>query len=274
MANIKVGIIGGTGMQDWDVFELKEEKDVVTPYGKPSSKLTLGTVDGLECVLLNRHGSGHRSSPTYINYRANVYALHQEGCTHILATSACGSLKKECVPGHFVIIDQFIDRTNKRHTTFYDGEPGSLEGVCHIPMRHPFCAKLREVIVKSCIEEKVHVHSKGTAITIEGPRFSSYAESHMYRSWGGSIINMTTIPEVCLAHELGMLYAVIAMVTDYDCWQEDHEAVHVDYVMKVMKENREKVTRVVAKTLKAIGDNDWAAEVENAKMIAKTSVML
>jgi len=261
-------------MQELDLFALKEEKRVTTPYGPPSSALSCGTFCGVECVLINRHGDGHRVMPTSINYRANVYALKEEGCSHVIATTACGSLKEEIVPGHFVIIDQFIDRTTKRQSTFYDGQPGSLNGICHIPMKQPFCEKLRNILVASCIQENITCHASGTTVTLEGPRFSSYAESHLFRSWGASVVNMTTVPEVILANEMGLLYAAVAMVTDYDCWRDDHESVSVENVLKVMNENREKAIKILCACVKMAAEQEWDVEVNDAKQVAQSSVML
>ena len=165
--------------------------------------------------------------PTNVNYRANIWALKEEGCTHVIVTTACGSLKEDIHPGDCVILDQFIDKTTKRVSTFYDGEPKSPKGVCHIPMDKPFCGRTREIIIKTAkdLGEFKTVHSQGTAITIEGPRFSSKAESLLWRQWGGDVVNMTTVPEVCLAKEAGLCYAAVALPTDYDSWRSDKESV-------------------------------------------------
>ena len=161
--------------------------------------------------------------PTNVNYRANIHALKEEGCTHVIATTACGSLQQQFHPGNFAILDQFIDRTTKRCTTFYDGAATSPPGVCHIPMASPFCDRIRQLLLIAAKNIDVYVHDHGTMVTIEGPRFSSKAESLMFRSWGGDLINMTTVPEVVLAKEAGLSYASIAMVTDYDCWRDSSE---------------------------------------------------
>ena len=167
--------------------------------------------------------------PTDVNYRANVHALKQEGCSHVIATTACGSLREEFHPGDFAILDQFIDRTTKRSSTFYDGATSSPSGICHIPMAFPFCAHTRQVLLDVAKGIDVSMHDRATMVTVEGPRFSSRAESLMFRSWGGDLINMTTVPEVVLAREAGLSYASIAMVTDYDCWRdssEDHVSIN------------------------------------------------
>ena len=168
-----------------------------------------------------RHGRKHHLMPSFINFRANIHALKQEGCTHVIATTACGSLREHIHPGDVVILDQFIDRTFKRELTFYDGKPGSPAGICHIQMDTPFCKKTRSVLIKAAQKLQLKCHEKGTTVTVEGPRFSSKAESFLFRSWGCDIVNMTTVPEVCLAKEAGLCYASIALPTDYDCWKDE-----------------------------------------------------
>uniref|UniRef100_A0A668UH08 Purine nucleoside phosphorylase n=1 Tax=Oreochromis aureus TaxID=47969 RepID=A0A668UH08_OREAU len=221
----QIGIIGGSGLDDPDILEGRTERYVETPYGKPSDALILGKIKNVDCVLLARHGRQHTIMPSNVNYRANIWALREEGCTHLLVTTACGSLREEIQPGDIVIIDQFIDRTTKRSQTLYDGQPTSPPGVCHVPMAEPFCNKTREVLVEVARSLGVKCHVRGTMLTIEGPRFSSRAESLMFRQWGADVINMTTVPEVVLAKEAGLCYASIAMATDYDCWKEHEEAV-------------------------------------------------
>lgn len=168
--------------------------------------------------------------PSSINFRANIHALKQEGCTHVISTTACGSLQEHIQPGHIVILDQFIDRTSKRETTFYDGKPGSLPGICHMQMDQPFCKKTCSVLIKAAKKLQLKCHETGTVVTIEGPRFSSKAESMMFRSWGCDVINMTTIPEVCLTKEAGLCYASIALPTDYDCWKDEPVSRSIDMV--------------------------------------------
>uniref|UniRef100_A0A8C8VIY3 S-methyl-5'-thioadenosine phosphorylase n=1 Tax=Pelusios castaneus TaxID=367368 RepID=A0A8C8VIY3_9SAUR len=221
-----------------------------------------------------RHGRHHTIMPTNVNFRANIWALKEEGCTHILVTTACGSLREEIQPGDIVMIDQFIDRTIKRHNTFYDGCYSNLPGVCHIPMAEPFCTKTREVLMEIAKKHGIKCHSKGTVITIEGPRFSSRAESLMFRSWGADVINMTTVPEVVLAREAGICYASIAMATDYDCWKEHEEAVSVDKVLKTLKENANKATSILLTAIPQIGSMDWTETLSNMKCMVQCSVML
>ncbi|XP_029462704.1 S-methyl-5'-thioadenosine phosphorylase isoform X1 [Rhinatrema bivittatum] len=280
---VKVGIIGGSGLDDPDILEGRTEKYIDTPYGKvlnqisirsPSDALVLGKIKNVDCVLLARHGKQHTIAPTNINFRANIWALKEEGCTHVLVTTACGSLREEIQPGDVVIIDQFIDKTTKRHQTFYDGGPACLPGVCHIPMAEPFCTKTREVLIEVAKKLGIKCHSKGTMITIEGPRFSSRAESLMFRLWGADVINMTTIPEVVLAKEAGLCYASVAMATDYDCWKEHEEAVSVDKVLKTLKENANKATSILLTAIPQIAAMDWTETQQNLKNTVQFSTML
>ena len=224
-----------------------KEINVKTKFGKPSSALTIGKIGNVDVVILSRHGKKHSINPTNVNYRGNVWALKEQGCTHIIATSACGSLREGIKPGHLVFCDQFIDRTTKRTQTFYDKDK-----VCHIPMAEPFCAKLRALLAESASELKLDFHKKGTIITIEGPRFSTKAESHMFRQWNADVVNMSTVPEVVLAREAGICYATIAMSTDYDCFMEDRAPVTIDEVLKVMKQNAENVKKLILATIQKI----------------------
>uniref|UniRef100_H0YTF9 S-methyl-5'-thioadenosine phosphorylase n=1 Tax=Taeniopygia guttata TaxID=59729 RepID=H0YTF9_TAEGU len=296
---VKIGIIGGTGLDDPDILEGRTEKYVDTPYGKPSDALILGKIKNVDCVLLARclnnlavvyllpgiydysyrnlaslllelrHGRHHTIMPSNVNYRANIWALKEENCSHVLVTTACGSLREEIQPGDLVIIDQFIDRTTKRHCTLYDGQHSTLSGVCHIPMAEPFCTKTREVLIETAKKLGLQCHSKGTMITIEGPRFSSRAESCMFRSWGADVINMTTVPEVILAKEAGMSYASIAMATDYDCWKEHEEAVSVDKVLKTLKGNANKATSILLTAIPQIGSMEWTSILHTLKFGCK-----
>lgn len=277
MATVKVGIIGGSGLSDPEILQNGTIKSVDTPYGKPSDDLVIGEIEGVPCVLLSRHGKKHSIMPSNINYRANIEALRQEGCTHVIATTACGSLDDKFFPGDFALPDQFIDRTTKRCSTFYDGAPDSPQGVCHIPMASPFCQRTRQLIkdVSWDMHFDVPVHDYGTVVTIEGPRFSSQAESKLFQRWGGHVINMTTVPEVVLAKEAGLIYATIAMVTDYDSWRgssEDH--VNVEKVMKQMEENSRKVVRLLLAVIPKLAEQDWQEDIVKNKETARNSVML
>ncbi|XP_013398545.2 S-methyl-5'-thioadenosine phosphorylase-like, partial [Lingula anatina] len=223
MSNVKIGIIGGSGLDNPDILEGRTEKSVNTPFGKPSDVLVEGKIKGVECVLLARHGRKHEIMPSNINFRANVHALKLEGCTHLVVTTACGSLQEHVKPGDMLFPDQFIDRTQKRVQTFYDGTCEEYKGVSHIPMHTPFCERTRKILIESTQQLGLLHHTTGTVLTIEGPRFSSKAESKLWKSWGADIINMTTVPEVVLAKEAGMSYAAVGMVTDYDSWHEDED---------------------------------------------------
>jgi 5'-methylthioadenosine phosphorylase len=246
MGNVKIGIIGGSGMDDPQLIKNRKEKTVRTPYGKPSSSLTTGKIDGVDTVILARHGKDHSIYPTGVNYRANIYALKKAGCTHILATTAVGSLREKIKPGDFVFIDQFIDFTKHRPLTFHD------EKVIHTPMSEPFCGKLRPLLAKTAKELKLRHHVRGTVVTIEGPRFSTKAESHMFRKLGADVINMSTVPEVALAREMGICYQTIAMSTDYDCWKEGEEAVTWEMIVSIMNRNAENVKKLLVKTISRI----------------------
>ena len=247
---MKIGIIGGSGLEDPKILKDAKEIDVKTPYGKPSSPLTTGKINGIEAVILSRHGRKHEIMPTNVPNQANIYALKEQGCTHILVSSAAGSLKEDIRPGDFVFVDQFIDRTTKRKSTFY--EKGH---VCHIPMAEPFCANLRKLLAESARELGMPYHEKGTVVTIEGPRFSTKAESNLFRSWKADVINMSTVPEVVLAREAGLCYAAVVMSTDYDCWKEAEEAVDIQMVLKTFKKNAENVIKLFLKTMLKIKDN-------------------
>jgi len=247
---IKVAIIGGSGMDDPKLMKDIRNQFIETPYGKPSSDLTVGRIHGVDAVILARHGRDHSIYPTAVNYRANIYALKKEGCTHILATTAVGSLREEIKPEDFVFIDQFIDFTKHRPLTFH------TDKVVHTSMSDPFCKKLRSLLVESAEELKLNYHEKGVVVAIEGPRFSTRAESHMFRMLGADVINMSAVPEVILARELGICYQSIAMSTDYDCWKEDEEPVTWEMIVKRMSKNAENVKRLILKTISKINYTD------------------
>ncbi|MBU1201248.1 MAG: S-methyl-5'-thioadenosine phosphorylase [Nanoarchaeota archaeon] len=247
---MKVGIIGGSGLNKSKIFKEEREFEAKTPYGKPSSNLTEGQIKGVKVVLLARHGKEHTIPPTQVNYRANIHALKEAGCTHIIATTAVGSLKEEIGRGHFVILDQFIDFTKHRKNSFYETfEPGNPK---HTPMANPFSKELRELLISSCEELNLKYHDKGTVVTIEGPRFSTRAESKMFRLLGADVINMSIATEAALANEAQIPYAAVAMSTDYDCLFDDVEPVTWEQVLKVFKENVEKVTNLLLKTIPKI----------------------
>ena len=240
MQIVKIGIIGGSGLDDSRILKGARELYISTKFGDPSSSLTIGKINDTEVVIIARHGKKHTINPGNVNYRANIWALKEQGCTHIIATTACGSLREEIKPGHLVFCDQFIDRTTKRASTFYDSDK-----VCHIPMAEPFCEKLRSLLAETASEMNLEHHKKGTIVTIEGPRFSTKAESHMFRQWNADVINMSTVPEVVLAREAGICYAVIAMSTDYDVWMPHEESVNIEMVLQIMKQNAENVKKLL-----------------------------
>jgi 5'-methylthioadenosine phosphorylase len=245
-----VGIIGGSGLYDIDGLEEKEWRRVETPWGAPSDDLLFGRLHGLRCVFLPRHGRGHKLSPTDLNYRANIDALKRVGCTDVLSLSAVGSLKEELPPGHFVVIDQFIDRTFAREKSFF-----GRGCVAHVSMAHPVCSRLGDALESAAREIGLPVSRGGTYLTMEGPQFSTYAESVLYRSWGCSVIGMTNMPEAKLAREAELCYATVAMVTDYDCWHEGHDAVTVDQVVKVLLGNADNARALVKAVLPVVGQN-------------------
>jgi 5'-methylthioadenosine phosphorylase len=262
---MRIGIIGGSGLEKLDIFENAKEVIIKTPFGFPSSKIIAGKINGIDVCIISRHGPEHKIMPSNVNYRANISALKRLGCTHILATTACGSLKESIKPGDFVILNQFIDRTTKRASTFYDAGKSDRfsacqksliskhkDKVCHIGMAEPFCEKLRQILIRECKKLKLKCHEKGTVITIEGPRFSTRAESNLFRQWKADVINMSTVPECVLAREAGICYAAIAMSTDYDCWHLAKETVTTEMVLKTMKKNAENVTKLLLSAIQEI----------------------
>jgi len=237
---IKIGIIGGSGLDNPDILAGAKDVKIQSRYGVPSADLRSGKISGVEVLLMARHGREHTIPPTQVNYRANIDALKQAGCTHIIATTAVGSLREEIGRGHLVILDQFIDFTKHRINTFCESfEPHKP---VHQPMAEPFSKELRGILIGSCNELKLKNHEKGTVVTIEGPRFSTKAESKMFRVLGADVINMSIAPECALANEAGIPYAAVAMSTDYDCWKENEEPVTWEAVLEVFQQNVKKVT--------------------------------
>jgi len=271
MHQLKVGIIGGTGLDDPQILANKTEVAISTPFGDPSSKLSCGEINGVSCVVLSRHGKGHTIAPSQVNYRANISALKEVGCTHILATTACGSLQAKYNKGQLAVLDQFIDRTYRRESTFYDGKATSPKGVCHIPMAEPFCPQTRDVLIEAVAQLGYECHKTGTMVTIEGPRFSSKAESKWFHSMGADLINMTTVPEVCLAKEAAISYASVAMVTDYDSWKDDEDPVTVEQVMAILGSNADKAKNVVIKAIELLKQKDWSDLIESNQNVAKSA---
>ena len=249
---ICIGIIGGSGLDNPELFLNPKDEIVATKWGAPSSPLKLGKIAGIDVALLSRHGREHTISPTQVNYRANIQALKDIGCTHILATTAVGSLREEIRRGDLVIIDQFIDFTKQRKMTFH--EAFKPHDPVHTPMADPFDFRLRGILNQVCINQSLSFHQSGTVVTIEGPRFSTRAESRMFRSIGADIINMSISTEVALANEIGIPYADIAMSTDYHCWKEDEKPVSWEAILAVFKSNADKVTRLLLAAIPIIAN--------------------
>jgi 5'-methylthioadenosine phosphorylase len=243
-----IGIIGGSGLYDIDGLENKNWRRVQTPWGDPSDELLEGWLDGVRCVFLPRHGRGHPLPPSALNYRANIDALKRMGVTDVLSLSAVGSLKEELPPGHFVIVDQFIDRSFAREKSFFG--PGC---VAHVSVAHPVCPRLGDALEVASHEIGLPVTRGGTYLVMEGPQFSTKAESELYRSWGCSVIGMTNMPEAKLAREAELCYATMAMVTDYDCWHPDHDAVTVDQVVNILLGNADRARDLVRAVVPKIG---------------------
>lgn len=245
---LKIGVIGGSGLENPEILDGYKQKEVDTPFGKPSSPLITGKIGTVEVVILSRHGFKHEIPPTQVNNRANIFALKNEGCKFIIATTAVGSLREEIKRGDFVILDQFIDFTKQRQLSFFE----QFEfGPVHTPMPEPFSEVLRKKLIQSCEELNFSHSKKGTVITIEGPRFSTKAESKMFRQFGADVINMSIAPECILANEAEVPYGVIAMSTDYDCWKEDEEPASWEVIRAVMRENVERVKKVLLKTIES-----------------------
>jgi 5'-methylthioadenosine phosphorylase len=235
-----IAIVGGSGLYHIDGLTEQEWRAIDSPWGRPSDELLCGRLDGVRVVFLPRHGRGHRLSPTHLNYRANVDILKRAGVTDVLSLSAVGSLQEAFPPGHFVIVDQFIDRSFARAKSFFgDGV------VAHVSMAEPVCARLGDALEEAARGLGLPVTRGGTYLVMEGPQFSTRAESELYRSWGCAVIGMTNMPEAKLAREAELCYATVAMVTDYDCWHTDHDAVTVEVVHRVLSDNADRARALV-----------------------------
>ncbi len=245
MTKAVLGIIGGSGVYDLPGLQNVREEHVKSPWGEPSAPLRIGEMAGLPVVFLTRHDKGHRLSPSDINYRANIDALKRAGVTDLVSVSACGSFKEELPPGSFVLIDQFVDRTHKRESSFF-----GKGCVAHVSMAHPVSPRLRIHIANAALAEGIDVKRDGTYVCMEGPQFSTYAESMTYKQLGYSVIGMTNMPEAKLAREAEICYATVAMVTDFDCWHPDHDAVTVQDIITVLNANAEKAKKLVARLAK------------------------
>jgi 5'-methylthioadenosine phosphorylase len=247
VANGKLGIIGGSGLYDLSEIEVRDRIDVDTPFGPTSDRLTIGRLGSTDIVFLPRHGAGHRLTPTELPYRANIYALKALGVTHLLTVSAVGSLKEDLPPLVVLLPDQIIDRTVLRPRTFFEGG-----AVAHVGLAQPYCACLNGAITQAALSAGVPIVDGGTYVCIEGPQFSTKAESLLYRSWGGAVIGMSAMPEARLAREAELCYATMAMVTDYDVWHETERAVTVEMVVANLRQNTE-VARAIIRVLAGRG---------------------
>jgi 5'-methylthioadenosine phosphorylase len=247
---IKIGLIGGSGLERLDILGEKREIGVTTPWGDPSSTLFTGTLGNCELFILSRHNRDHSIPPTQVNNRANIEALKQAGCDYIIATTACGSLREEIRRGDIVIADQFIDFTRHRINTFHDVfEPGNM---IHAAVADPFSEELRAMLIKAATGLGLSFHPGGTIVTIEGPRFSTRAESRMFRTLGADVINMSIAPEAALAFEAGIPYAVVALSTDYDSWKTEEAPVTWEEVLKVFEENVRHVTDLLVAVIQTL----------------------
>jgi 5'-methylthioadenosine phosphorylase len=243
-----IGLIGGSGLYDVPGLEDREWRRVTTPWGDPSDEILFGRIGEVPVRFLPRHGRGHPTPPSALNYRANIDAMKRAGCTELLSLSAVGSLREDLPPGHFVIVDQFIDRTFAREKSFF-----GCGCVAHVSVAHPVCARLGDALEGSARKLGLPVTRGGTYLVMEGPQFSTKAESELYRQWGCSVIGMTNMPEAKLAREAELCYATVAMVTDFDCWHPDHDHVTVDQVVKVLFSNADKARALVADVVPALG---------------------
>ena len=250
-----IGVIGGSGVYNIDGLENASWQKVSSPFGTPSDELFFGELEGQQLVFLPRHGRGHRIPPSDVNYRANIDALKRSGVTEIISISACGSLKEELPPGHFVIADQFIDRTFARVKSFF-----STGLVAHVSLGHPVCSRLGDALEDAVKSLGIPYQRGGTYITMEGPQFSTKAESKLYRSWGCDIIGMTNMPEAKLAREAEMCYATVAMVTDFDCWHPDHDDVTVDAIVKVLLDNADKGRALVKQVTPGLSGREFSCK--------------
>lgn len=261
---MKIGIIGGSGLEDPKLLEDFKEIEVETPFGKPSSPLITGKIKGIEVFILSRHGKKHQIPPTKVNNKANIFALKDKGCKIILSTTAVGSLREEIKRGDLVVPDQFIDFTRHREVTFFDKFDF---GPIHVSLADPFSEKIRKKIVDACKKLNFEHHSKGTVLTIEGSRFSTRAESNMFRLWGADIVNMSIAPEAVLAREADVEYATIAMSTDYDCWKTDEEPVTWEAILETFNKNVEKVKQVLIRVIESFSED---AEKDSIKEKIRT----
>ncbi len=271
MANEVIGVIGGSGLYEMEGMTGVSQVTVDTPFGRPSDEYVTGTLDGVQMVFLPRHGKGHRFTPSEVNYRANIYGMKKLGVTRIISVSAVGSLKEEIVPGHIVVPDQFIDRTrgSRKDTFFGNGVVG------HVQFADPVCGELSDILYRAAGEVGATVHKGGCYVCMEGPAFSTRAESHLYRSFGASIIGMTNLTEAKLAREAEICYGVIALSTDYDCWHESHDDVSVEAIIEIIKNNVATAKKIIRQAVAQVAAGRGCACGEALKyaVISDTSVI-
>ena len=274
--NIRIGVIGGSGVYQMEALQDIEEVALETPFGKPSDSYIVGAMHGQKVAFLARHGRGHHTSPTRLNQRANIYGFKMLGVEYLIGVSACGSLQEQYAPGHIVIPDQLFDRTNGRALSFFDDAAVGTDGiVVHVSVADPFCSYLSEVCHQAVAETGASAHLGGAFITIEGPRFSTKAESRVFRNWGMDIIGMTTTPEAFLAREAEMSYACMAHVTDYDVWHESEEPVTVEAVIRTLLHNAEVAKQSVANAVRLLanaGPSPYANALQDAIITSKSTV--
>ncbi len=268
--SVRIGIVGGSGLYDMDALVDRREVQLETPWGRPSDAYIVGRIEGREVAFLARHGRSHRIMPSNLNFRANIYGFKKLGVEYLLSFSAVGSLREEYEPIHFVLPDQFFDRTRGRACTFFD-ENGI---VVHIGFSHPICSRLSGIAEEACRATGVTVHSGGTYCCMEGPAFSTKAESNIYRSWGLDVIGMTNLQEAKLAREAEMSYCTVAMVTDYDCWHPDHDAVTVETVISYLTKNAENAQKVAVETVRRIPEepSPYASALKNAILTNRAAI--
>ena len=268
MSKMVLGIIGGSGVYNIPHLENAYWEAISSPWGQPSDSVRRGRLRGVDIVFLPRHGRGHIYTPTMINYRANIDILKRAGVTDIYSFTACGSLKVLYEPEHFVIVDQFIDRTFAREKSFF-----GTGCVAHVSMAEPVCSRLADIAEKAIKQENVGVHRGGTYLVMEGPQFSSKAESTLYRQWGCDVIGMTNMPEAKLAREAELPYATVAMVTDYDCWHLDHDAVAVTDVVTVLQRNAHVAENVIVRIAEAIGLSERTPSPQGIETVLDTAII-
>ena len=244
---ISLGVIGGTGIYDLKGFQIEDELSIDTPFGKPTDAVIVGSLGETRLAFLSRHGRGHRHIPHEINYRANLYALKSLGVVRVLSISAVGSMKEEIHPGEMVVVDQFFDRTRARPSTFFENGL-----VAHVAFGDPVCPQLSRLVVQAAKASGAQVHASGTYLCIDGPQFSTRAESQIYRSWGVDVIGMTNLPEAKLAREAELCFSTLALVTDYDCWHEDEEDVTVDSVLQTINKNTQRAKDTISELVQRL----------------------